>query len=238
MGALPPFVFLVFTLASFAAAGVLLAWIIGRISGKKDPQEHEQPSTAASPVEPEVPAPEGEQELLRVSRTKKGELAVFVRGRRYSHLQKITDPEAGREAIEAIKVVVAFAEDWLPSIRQRAAAPDSLAPQVDQTTFIKQLRQAPPPAPKTPVGLQGMLPKQAPRTMLEPLTFVDEINDLVQLRLQERPEMAGRSIHLSADGPVGLSIRVGAQTFEAVSEITDPQVKALIQDVIREWESA
>jgi hypothetical protein len=178
-----------------------------------------------------------EQDLLRVSRTKKGELAIFVRGQRYRHLQRITDPEVGREAIEALKAVLAFAEGWLPSIRRQASGTPP-APDVDQATFLKQLHNTSPLIQdEKPIGLRGLLPKQAPSTMLQPLTFVSEIDDLVQQRLQERSELAQHCIRLFADDVVGLSIQVDGQIFDAVDDISDPQIRALIQDAVCEWES-
>lgn len=237
MGSLPPFMFLIFTLAAFAVAGGLLVWVIGYIGGKgKSAKKREQPASAMSSAEPETCAPAGEQELLRVSRTKGG-LAVFVQGQRYRHLQKITDPKVGRETIEALKSVLTFAEGWLPSTQQQPASSSPPAPDVDQATFIRQLRQTPPPSPPKPTGLRGMLPKQAPHSMLERLTFVSEIDDMVQQRLEERPDLARHRIRLTAN-KVGLSIQVDQQTFDAVDDIPDPQIKALIRDAIREWEGS
>ncbi|MFQ6101823.1 MAG: hypothetical protein ACE5OS_11410 [Anaerolineae bacterium] len=238
MGALPPFVFLILTLAAFAVAGALLAWVIGHVSGKGkgSSKKREQRLTDVPPAESETTTRADEQELLRVSRTKKGDLAVFVQGQRYRHLRKITDPEMGRETIEALKAVLAFAEGWLPSTQQQVAPPTSPAPDVDQAMFLKQLRQAPPSPTVKPAGLRGLLPTQAPRTMLEPLTFVDEIDDLVQQRLQERPELTELRIRLTTDEAAGLRIQVNQQTFDSVSDIPYPQIRALIQDAIREWE--
>ena len=239
MGALPPFVFLIFTLAAFAVAGGLLAWVIGHIGGREkgSAKEQERPPSAMPAAKPEALAPADEKELLRVSRTKKGGLVVFVQGRRYRHLSRITDPKVGRETIEALKAVLAFAEGWLPPTQRQAAPPTPSEPDIDQATFLRQLRQPPSPPQEKPTGLRGLWPKQAPRTMLEPLTFVNEIDDIVQQRLQEQPDLAGHRIRLTAD-EVGLSIQIGQQTFDAVGDIPDPQIKALIQDAIREWEGS
>ena len=52
-----------------------------------------------------------------------------------------------------------------------------------------------------------------------------------------RPDFARHRIRLTAN-EVGLSIQVDQQTFDTVSDIPDPQIRALIQDAIREWEGS
>jgi hypothetical protein len=68
------------------------------------------------------------------------------------------------------------------------------------------------------------------------LTPADQINGLVQRRLEDRPDMAKHGhIRLTTGKDGGLRFHVGLQTFTAVDDIPDLKVRALIQDVIREW---
>ena len=106
--------------------------------------------------------------------------------------------------------MLTFAEGWLPPTQRRSKL-TATTPTVDQVTFIAQLR-------------------------LEPLPFVDEIDDLVQQRLQKRPDMAERRVRLTTGEGGALCIHVDQQTFDAVDDIPDLQVRVLIQDAIREWE--
>jgi hypothetical protein len=76
-----------------------------------------------------------------------------------------------------------------------------------------------------------------PGSMLAPLPLIDEVNDLVQKRLRENPDLADHLITLSTALDGSLRIYVNQQVFQAVGDITDPQVKALIQGAIREWEA-
>ncbi|MBU0702582.1 MAG: hypothetical protein KKC18_01785 [Chloroflexi bacterium] len=234
MSSLPPFVYLFLTLAAAIIAIGGFIWLFGYINNKKD-QEDEQPPA----LEPESKtlASVGEQELLRVSRTEKGELVIFVQGHRRRRLQEITDPQTGRETIEAIKAVMTFSKDWLPSIRQQAA-PSTSPPEtsIDQETFLKQLRQAPPPLSEKPPGLLAPLQRQTPGNLLDPLHLVDEIDELVQQRLQAQPDLAGRHVRLASGLVGGLCVYVDQQVFEAVGDISDPQIRTLIQDAIHEWE--
>jgi hypothetical protein len=233
MGALPPVMYLIITLAAFIIAGGLLIWVAGYIKrgGKGGSKGHQRPPTASAPAEPGSPAPTGEQELLRVSRTTKGGLAVFVQGQRYRHLQEVKDTQVGRETIEALKAVLAFAEGWLPTLTPSQPAPTEST--VDEEAFLDRLRRSDlfSPSPRRRGAGGGVKPRP------EPLIPLEKINDLVQERLRERPDLAGQHVRLTTGPGESLRIYVGQQTFDAVGHIPDPQIRALIQDAIREWEN-
>ena len=201
-----------------ALGGGLLVWIAGYVSGGgKDRRQHRRSPAAATPGEPEASAPAGEQELLCVSRTKKGNLAVFVQDQRYRRLSEIKDPQVRSETIAALKAVLTFAEGWLPTTAPKPPQPVPTAPVVEQAAFLAELRQ------------------QAPSHTPESRTFVDEINGLVQQRLEERPDLAEHRVRLTTSEGGSLRIHVGRQTFDAVGDVPDLEVRALIQDAIREW---
>jgi len=202
-----------------ALGGGLLVWIAGYVSGGgKDRRQHRRSPAAATPGEPGAPSPAGEQELLCVSRTKKGDLAVFVQDQRYRRLSEIKDPQVRSETIAALKAVLTFAEGWLPTTAPKPPQPVPTTPVVEQAAFLAKLRQ------------------QAPSHKPESRTFVDEINSLVQQRLEERPDLAEHRICLTTSEGGSLRIHVGRQTFDAVGDVPDLEVRALIQDAIREWD--
>jgi hypothetical protein len=224
MGALPALFYLVLALAALAMAGGLLVWVI-RYAGSKDGSssgERLNPTTVGTS------APEGEQELLRVSRTRKGKLVVVVQGRRYRHLREITDPQIGRETIGALKAVLAFAEGWLPTSPQAPSQPASSKSTVDEEAFLEQLR-------RSDLFSAGVSPALS---RVEPLIPAEAINDLVQERLRKRPDLAGWHVFLTTEAGGDLRIYVGPQSFESVDDIPEPEVRALIRDAIREWEDS
>ena len=174
----------------------------------------------------------GEWELLRVSRVE-DELAIFVQGKHIHRLQEIKDPQVGRETIQAIKAVLSFSKDWLPSIQQEQAAlsPPSEADALP-TKPIKQSRTSPPLSSKTlPSSLTSSM-RQTSSRFLDPLPLVREINNLVQ----KNPELTNHDVHLTIGPGGGLRIYVGQQAFDKVDNIPDPEIKALIQKAIQEWE--
>jgi len=240
MGALPSFFYLIIALAALAAAGGLLVWVIRYIGGgdkassKKNPPPPPQTDVESTPAgEQDPPHVSFIDELLRVSRTGNGGLAVYVQGQRYHHLQEIKDPQVGCETIEALKSVLAFAEGWLPSLQQPPSQP-AVKPAVDEQTLLEQLRQGDLVSPR------GSLSQSSPSRSSRPgpLIPVEIINDLVQKRLQERPDLSRWPICLTTSVGGSLRIYVGLQTFEAVDDIPQPEVRALIHDAIHEWENS
>lgn len=203
-----------------ALGGGLLVWIAGYVSGgsKDDRRQHRRSPAAAAPGEPEASAPAGEQELLCVSRTEKGDMVVFVQDQRYRRLSEVKDPQVRSETIAALKAVLTFAEGWLPTTAPKPPQPVPTTPVVEQAAFLAELRQ------------------QAPSHKPESRTFVDEINGLVQQRLRERPDLAEHRIRLTTGKDGSLRIHVGQQTFDAVGDVSDLEVRALIQDAISEWD--
>jgi hypothetical protein len=269
MDAIPPFVFLIFALALLCLAGGLVYWLVGYLRGGGTGKSKERDrtstaevlsevvSTAQVPAEPmptaDVPAepvqamPPGARELLSVRRIENGELAVFVQGQRYHHLRGIRDRQVGRETIEAIRYVIAFAEGWLPAPRQEPVQPASIKSTVepvesavDEEAFLERLRQMDLfPAEKKPPGLLNGLRRGRVRREFDPLmTPADAINSLVQQRLEEHASVTRRDISIITGEDGGLCFRIGIQTFTEVASIPDSEVRALIQDAIREWKES
>ena len=236
MDTIPSFVFLILALALLALAGGLGIWIYNFLTGEgsESPKRERSSATGMSAVEASVAA--GAQELLSVHRLKRDELAVFVRGQRYYHIRGIQDPQLGIEAVEAVVRVMAFAEGWLPILQQQVSQSSPTKPTVDAETFLKQLRQSELfPQETSPPGLLGSLGRKSSQPLAPLLTPADEINNLVHERMQERPDMARRDIRITTSTDGSLHFRIGMETCTEVDNISDPEVKALIQDAIREW---
>jgi hypothetical protein len=236
MGTLPPEFLLVVIALVFALAGGLGVWLVRYVAGRGKPK-HAQ-SAAALSTEADELSPDDGKELLRVSRTKAGELVVFVQGRHYHHLRGITDRKVGRETVEAINTVQAFTAGSLPTSQRMSPQPAVTpgAPQAEQKAPARRAKpSSPPPLPEKPVARRGA-PARKPGHLLDPLTFVEDIDELVKRRIQERPDMVERFVHLEASPSGGIRIYVDRQVFEGVGDVTDPQVRTIIQEAIREWE--
>lgn len=130
----------------------------------------------------------------------------------------------------------------LTSVGDKLASEETAQTQPGQKPSLNQ-RVPPSPRGSTLPSLPDMprrtlaRPVQGiPGRTLDPLNLADTIDQMVQQRLGERPDLAGRRIRLGTGRDGGLRIYVDDETFEAVGDITDFKVRELIRDTIREWE--
>jgi hypothetical protein len=250
MDAIPPFVFLILIVALLAMAAGLVVWLFGYIrDGDTRNSKSSQPGTSGpsqtTTIEGDPAILVGTQEMLSVRLEENGELAVFVQGRRYRHLHEIEDRQAGREAVQAIKCVMTFAEGWLPAPREESPQPVPVKPVVDQSAqhaldgeaFLEQLRQSDlfPLEKKPPGMLDGLVRRRARRSLDPLLTPADAINDIIQRRLEGRPDLVRHNIRLTTGQDGGLRFHVGLQTFTVAEDISEPEIRGFVQDAIQEW---
>jgi len=249
MDALPLELIILVIVAFFV--GVVVMWLFNYIRG----QGNQQPGSA---TESEGLSPTDAQVLLCVMRTESGQPDVLVQGQRYRRLREITNAQMGHETVEALRAIMAFAEEWLPGMQPaphqpppgEPATPSAPAaygapaassvpgkPTSNEETFLEQLRQSNPLSAPRPSVL--VPPTSRPRSdLLPPLVPpADQINKLIQQRLRVQPDLVDQKIRLVTGPDGGLIIHVGLQTFNAVNDISDPKAKALIQEAILEWES-
>jgi hypothetical protein len=221
MSRLPPGIFVLIIALLSAFAGALLTWLIRYApDGREDdpaPQSSDHESSSAET-----------RELLRVSRTKQG-LAVFVQGKPLRHLREVTDPQVGHETVAAIRAVLSFAEGWLPPMQeQRRTSRSRNRPSMsDKATS----------APRVPGTTPVTFGRSSQPSLSKPLRLVEEIDALVQERLQARPDLAERGIRLTHDVDGSILIYVGQQRYRSAGEIPDEVVRDFIRDAIRTWES-
>jgi hypothetical protein len=217
MASLPLGVFALAIALLSALAGALLTWIVisltdGGLPGAKQPSFQEESVSA--------------DDLLRVKRTKSGPV-IFVQGKRRSHLRDIEDRETGEETILALKAVLAFAEGWLPALQDGRSSPVSA-----------QRRPAAGAASVTPSKSTIVTAERTRDTSSsQPLELVEEIDALIQSRLQDRPELARKSIRLTHDVQGRPLIYVGREQYRSADEIVDDEVRAFIQETIHIWEN-
>jgi hypothetical protein len=251
MDAIPPFVFLVLALALLCMAGALGFWVFnyfvggGSKSSKRRelhvvPEVESAALSADGPSDESVPAPPPDDPtLLSVRRTERGELAVYVQGQQYYHLRGIKDAQVAQETLEAVRCVTAFAEGWPPATEQERAEPSLPEPAADEESFLDQLRQTDMFSLETGTSSPGLFGRRKKRqSSSQPQSLVtpaDQINDLVQQRVDEHPGMAYQDIRVTTGDDGGLCFHVGARTYAQVDQIPDPEVKTLVQDAIQAW---
>ncbi len=222
----------------------LLVWVFRSSSNKKEQDEQLSSPPVAESVTADEPSslshvtdpitPEDQRELLRVLRTEDG-LVITVGGESYRRLRDINDPRIGQDTVDAVRAILAFAEGWFPFIRKWSAETSSdaeVSKQVPHPGHAHPVGALPPSRPSAPALRPAI---REPGRMLEPLSLIEEINDLVQKRLQGEPDLADHLITLTSAIDGSLRIYVDHDVFQGIDEITDLRVRALIQDAVREW---
>jgi hypothetical protein len=68
------------------------------------------------------------------------------------------------------------------------------------------------------------------------LDIPSAIEAYLQYKIQYAPEFQGRNIHVLPAIHGGVRIRVGEDYFDAVSDVTDDEVRAFLQETIAEWQ--
>lgn len=200
----------------------------------------------------------GAIEVMRVLRDlADGSLIVEIDGVRYRSLREIGDPEVGRRFLGNVQALALFARlskaEATPLEETGAPSPASQPPVPFEPAASDQPYQAAPPqtdyspVPPFQTSSQTASPKQERRGGLfrqqakdeEPTperNMTEEIEALLQYRLERTPEMVHRSIHIR-QGATGVHVEVDGNIYEGVGEVPDSEVRTFIQAVIREWEA-
>jgi uncharacterized membrane-anchored protein YhcB (DUF1043 family) len=200
-------------ISSLAAVGLLVALIIYVYVARQSKRRGQRPSAVI-----------------------KADLeTIKEKGRAYRQLGEVVQ-KAASKTVETLSTTLASAEDKLTST-QTQPGQNLLSSSSDQGVLRQRPSElAPSPLPPTPSRVLEKPVLGMPGRMLDPLNFVDDIDQLVQRRLRERPDLAGRHIRLATGLDGGLRIYVNDQTFEAIGDIADFKIRELIRDAIREWE--
>lgn len=218
MEGLPPGILILMVAALSAFAGALLTWIVVYVSGRGSRKTGQHTSQ-----DEEAPT----DDLLRVVRTK-SDPAIFVQGRRLHHLREIEDRETGQETVAAIKAVLAFAEGWLPTLQEKQAPSGSANGRAAMGGLgASRLQRSNLVTPKRAHGTSSS----------ESLKLVEEIDALIQKRLEDRPDLARRGVRLTRDVHGHPLIYVGQERYRSAGEIPDDEVSAFVRETIQVWEN-
>lgn len=161
-------------------------------------------------------------ELLRVWRDlSSGELILEVDGRRFRSVGELRGADLERRFNRVVHDLSALAR---PSPGPAAPLPDEHPAASHGGSGLRQIRR---------VAL-GQTPAEPPAA--GPRSIADQIEDLLQERLARLPDFRGRVIHVRPSTQGGVQIVVDDRQYEGIGEVGDPGVRALLEDIVREWE--
>lgn len=99
----------------------------------------------------------------------------------------------------------------------------------------EDIKPAPKPAAVDPIPEPVLEPEDEEETEIKMLSVVDEVNDILQRKLHGSA-MAGKGIHLMENHQKEIRFWVGLESYNDVSDIPDPEIQALINAAVKEWE--
>lgn len=213
LSALLPILALIVTL--LLVAGLWYWWSQGQEERVLFPSHPEERPAAGG---------EGIHEVLRVLRdSADGALIVEFEGRRYRALAEIRDAAVGRRFLAEVAALARFAH--LADLK----APLAPAPSATESAPLQRSPEQPPPPP----------PLQRPAEKLPSAlpTIADQIEELLQKRLQGEPTLAGRSIHMLAAPDGSAMVEVDGHFYAGVDEVPDAAIRTFIRHTIQEWEA-
>lgn len=197
----------------------------------------------------------GEIEVFRVLRVGSlGELAVEVEGRRYQKIAQIRDGTVGRRVLLAIQELDSFVgplgQNPLPELHRLPSAPSTSVESAhladSDLTFLSKLEGPPPgegPAERKVdlvgywrKGLGGALHRGSVEPAAGPKSFIDEIEEMLQLRLISLPDLASRGVHFRSTAAGELRIEVDGLLYDRMELIPEPGIVALLKETIQAWE--
>jgi hypothetical protein len=68
------------------------------------------------------------------------------------------------------------------------------------------------------------------------INIADAIEEYLQYKIDQLPQFQQRGIHIKSAATGGVRIEVDGRTYEFVDEVTDPDVRQLLQETIAEWQ--
>ncbi len=226
------------------------------------------PEESAMSPSPASSAPSDAIELLRVWRDiSDGSLILEINGQQFSSLSELRSADLERRFMNVLKDLVALAKSSSGAAPQPAQPrPQPVQAQPRPQSQPAQPRPVSKPAETSaedepPVRKLSTdeMPSMSPSAMFrqmgqiamgrkpeipepdetpEPLSIPEQIDALLQTRLRSMPEYRGREIVVQPSLGGLVIIKVDGKFYEGVGEVEDDDVRALLQDVVREWENS
>ncbi|MGQ9597841.1 MAG: hypothetical protein ACUVWZ_00315 [Anaerolineae bacterium] len=105
---------------------------------------------------------------------------------------------------------------------------------LDRTVEMEQ----PPSPPERPSVIGAIRRRMTPKVSEadKPRPFVDEIEEIVQRRIQLIPALAARELHVRASPEGTVYFTFEGKEYEALDQVPNLTARQLIRDAIQEWE--
>lgn len=160
-----------------------------------------------------------------------GQWVVEINGMRYTTLKEMHDDRAASKVLEALGALQEFA-----GIKPTATASPLTAPPPTQSAPAPQNLALPGMEPSVATILQNKPTASQPIHPAPPNSILDQIEKVLQRNLLRHPQLSSRKIHVGAARDGSLLIEIEHETYSAVGDVPEPEIRDVIQSSIQEWE--
>jgi hypothetical protein len=243
----PQFILMILTIALLIAGFIALALVFYFIRSrrkKKNAAEitampsgsaNKTPGPAAAIPQP-LPAAainrtSADGEILKIMRGSDNSLLLQMEGKTYRTIGEIVDPQMGQRLLLIFGELLTFSRGMI-------ATADGLR-HLDVGGKAGGLSAMPPAPP-----LSGQAPRKGKEiksaspqeTSAQTLDLINEIDEFVQRRLKASPYADKVSLQLRAGPQSELLIDLNGHYYHSPAEVTDENIRALIQAAVKDWE--
>ena len=114
------------------------------------------------------------------------------------------------------------------------------APEEVEEQFLNLLTELgqPPPTPEKPSVAGALRQRRLPKISEDEgsRTFVDEIDEILQRRIQTVPALLGRDLHVRLGDGGSVRFAFEGKEYESIQEVPNLTAQQLVQDAITEWD--
>ncbi len=208
----------------------VVAWLIWMLtrSNRKKPEVGIQTPPPVAQAGEDVP-------FLVVRRSGFGDWELYVDGQRVRRMAALIDPAEREEFVEALRFLFTFAKSGTSSTEPGPAvsARPQPSPSVNQPVAVEEGS-----SPRTPAVERRERYSRASSQdgAVSGVNLAQEISDILDEMVAETPEMRGHSIGLINVPTEGIGFAVDGKVYHDLSEIPNPEIRAMIRKATREWE--
>lgn len=113
------------------------------------------------------------------------------------------------------------------------------SPEIEEQFFslLSEMGQEP-SKPERPGVISAVQQRLSPKLAEpeKPKTFVDEIEDIVQRRVQLIPALLGRGLHVRSDSAGKVLFLFDGREYQSVDDLPNLTARQLVKDAIQEWD--
>ena len=231
-----PITLSLFVLIGIALAVMFFGYFFGLSEGrgqgykKRKAEEQDKPLPVSMPIIKDDPG------LLRL-KSENNQLRLDMDGQRVDTTVPLA-PAQRKRLIDLLTLIRPFLEGGQPA--QAAPRPAPVSPPVSTSAPLTPAEQAmfanltQPKVEPVPARI-SLIPKKKSERPAAALSMVQQIDEILQLKLADTP-LAGQGIKIQEAPGGGVMVMVGLKKYEGVADVPDPAIKAVLQAAVAEWE--